>query len=960
MRLKNLRAKYYKNIFIGYININSIRNKLSGLSAVIGSTFDVLSIAETKLDSSFPSKQFELDGYKQPYRLDISSKSGGLLVFVKSDIPSKLLSGFVAPKGYQFVSIELNLRKQKWLIVSIYRPPSLNIDTFLNCLSNVLDFYASYDRVIVMGDFNSDPKTPALSNFLYDHNLFNHVHQNTCWKSSKGTCIDLILSNHKFSLQNTSTFETGLSDHHSLIYTILKTTFEKIPPKKIYYRSYKNFNHRQFNTILCSKLSENDIYEYNEFETTFVSVLDRLAPTKSKIVRGNQKPHINKTLRKAIMTRSRLKSIANKTGNPEDLQAYKRQRNYIVSLNKKAKRMLFNNLDINPSPGHKQFWKVCNPLFGNKSTGEGNKILLVENQNITSDEESVASIFNSYFNNITQELNLQSWKVMPLISNLDPIQTAMEKYKSHPSILKIKSKTFESNHFSFQAVTEDEVQKLIINLDSRKKTSGIIPVKLLQANSSVCSTIITRCINQAIRNCQFPSKLKLADIIPIHKKGETTIKSNYRPISLLPAVSKLFEKIMFSQINTFFQSRFATILCGFRKGHSTQHALFNLIQNWQVSLDNGEIVGTLLMDLSKAYDCIPYELLLAKLEAYGFSENSLNFLYSYLVRREHRVKIGATFSSWLESISGVPQGSILGPLLFNIFINDLFEFLSKTSICNFADDNSLYTSGTSLDIVANKLKHDTSIVLRWFTQNSLAANPEKFQVMFLGIKNNLGIELDINGTKIFATNSVKLLGVLIDHKLTFSSHIETMCKQASMKTKALLRVRKYLTLSKASLLFKAYVLGNFFYCPIIWMFCSKTSHNLINKTHCRALCAVFFRFDLNLDQLLQLDRSFPIHTRHLQILMTEVFKSVNKLNPEFMWGCFKMKETPYNLRSKRNTALPPYNTRYFGLNSIIFRASFLWNYLPNYLKCCSNLNQFKRKIKSWDGSVCTCLICRRL
>ena len=500
---------------------------------------------------------------------------------------------------------------------------------------------------------------------------------------------------------------------------------------------------------------------------------------------------------------------------------------------------------------------------------------------------------------------------------------------------------------------------MIMELEKEKKTSGVIPVQVLQSNVNICCPVITRCINGALQKCEFPSELKLADIVPIHKKAETTLKSNYRPISLLPTVSKLFEKIMFAQINAFFQDKFFAILCGFRKGHSTQHALLNLLQNWQSYLDKGEIVGTLLMDLSKAYDCIPHDLLIAKLEAYGFSFNSLQLVCSYLKGRKHRVKIGNIFSTFLEILLGVPQGSILGPLLFNIFINDLFSFLEKTLICNFADDNSLYTSGKSLDIVTEKLKHDTSIVLHWFSVNSMVANPEKFQIMFLGVEDNSNLTFEINGISICATNSVKLLGVIIDHKLTFSLHIEAICKQASQKTKALLRIRKYLSFDKTLLLFNAYVFSNLLYCPLVWMFCSKANHNLINRTHRRALCVVYSRFDLDLSELLKLHGSFTIHTKHLQLLMTEVFKCLNKLNPEFMWDFFSQNETPYALRSINTVKLPPTNTRRFGLNTFKFRASILWNSLPRHLKLCSNLNEFKRKIKSWDGSNCSCIYCRQ-
>jgi len=222
----------------------------------------------------------------------------------------------------------------------------------------------------------------------------------------------------------------------------------------------------------------------------------------------------------------------------------------------------------------------------------------------------------------------------------------------------------------------------------------------------------------------------------------------------------------------------------------------------------------------------------------------------------------------------------------------MFFFVHVTNICNFADDNSLYTSGKSLDDVISKLNIDTSNVVEWFRLNSMVANPEKFQAMFLGVTHSNNISIEINGNIIYASNSVKLLGILIDHKLSFTSHIEGICKQASQKTKALLRVRRFLTFDKASMLVHAYVLSSFFYCPILWMFCSKTCYQLINKVHRRALSTLYFRFDLDLTDLLQLNGSFSIHTRHLQVLLMEVFKSINKLNPEFnMWKLFENRTT---------------------------------------------------------------------
>ena len=606
----------------------------------------------------------------------------------------------------------------------------------------------------------------------------------------------------------------------------------------------------------------------------------------------------------------------------------------------------------NPRPSG----RACKPFLADKMRNHNEKIYLLENNNIISDSVSVANIFNEYFINITRNLNILKVNANLLSTLTDPVDKAIHKYSQHTSILKIKAHYIGHEIFQFKPTKPEDIYKIIMSLDPTKMSSGPFNTKVLQTAAKTCSNHLSDCVNKSIDDCIFPDVLKQGDVSPIFKKDDSTIKSNYRPISILPTSSKVFEKVLFEQMSKFFEKIFSKLLCGFRKGHSTQHALLKLIQRWQKTVDNSNYVGTILMDLSKAFDCISHDLLIAKLSAYGFHKNSLKLIYSYLSNRKQRTRIDSLFSTWLEIVMGVPQGSILGPLLFNIFLNDLFLILESTENCNFADDNTLYSCNESLESVISDLETDTSNVLDWLKVNQLVANPSKFQLMFLGnIRNKLCLE--INGEVVNATDTVKLLGVTIDNKLKFNKHVSSICKSANQKVNALHRFRKFTNTEQTRSLCYAFIFSKFNYCPLIWMFCGKIANSNIDRVQKRALRAVYNEPLLNLDELLKMDNSLKTHSRNLQTLLIEIYKSINRLNPEIMWDIFSQKTLPYNFRSTNLLKLPSTKTVNHGTNAFVFRGSLIWNYLPDSLKNAQNLSLFKSELCKLDNIGCTCKIC---
>ena len=357
---------------------------------------------------------------------------------------------------------------------------------------------------------------------------------------------------------------------------------------------------------------------------------------------------MTKQLRKAIMKRSELENKFYKKPSVENKKFFKKQKNYCNRLYKRERLKFYKKLEINNLTDNKKFWRTMNPFFSNKGNRED--VVHIDGEKIISDDTEVAETFNEFFKNCVDSLNIFENKFLISGSENESgcVNKSIKKFENHPSIRSINENVKISGRFSFSIVNTVDLKQEINNLNNRKiGTFMNISVKQLkQTIDIVCEPLKNIFNEEIINNKRFPSKLKLADITPIFKALETVTVKNYRPVSILPTVSKIFERLMQKQMNDFVESHLSPYLCGYRKGYNSQYALLAMIMKH--SRDNYGFAGCVQMDLSKAFDTINHQLLIAKLYAYGFSKDACEIIYSYLTNRWHGTKINISFSTWAK------------------------------------------------------------------------------------------------------------------------------------------------------------------------------------------------------------------------------------------------------------------------------------------------------------------------
>ena len=946
------------------------------------SPIDIICLDETKLTPDYKTSQFYLEGYVYPpFRRDRVTKNknsfgGGKIVFIKEGLICKRLLD-LETKTAETICIELTLNNKKWFIMFGYRPESINRDTFFEEMNTTLSKAVNkYDNIMVIGDLNIDlnilnnDKHNYLSNICEVYNLKNMIKGKTCDKSIHGTSIDIMLTNKSQSFMKTSNIETGLSDHHKLILSFFRTSFQKLNPKKIVYREMKNFDKNAFlndiKNLPFEQIEERFPDSYHGFSTFYKSIVDRHAPIKTKIVRGNQSNFMNKELNKAIMERSRYKNKYNKWKSRENYLNYQNSKKKCKFFTKKAKLEHFQNVLTKNLMTNKDFWNLLKPALSGKDSKKETNIILEYNGDYIKDEAKLGEIFNDNYINIVENTIGTKPDSIPTPLNLTSenisktIQDIIQKYKDHPSILCINKSKENSKEFSLSLSTSEDVNKILKELNVKKAAGpGLILPNLVKWSADIIDVHFSKVINNMINKNLFSDIAKLAHVTPIYKKKERTDKTNYRPVSVIGTFSKVMEKFIQNCIKDFIDSFLLSQISAYRKSYSSSHVLIKLLETWKNHMDEGKYVGAVLMDLSKAFDCVPHDLLIAKMHAYGFDFNTLTFFYSYLKNRKQSVKINNTLSTFMSLISGVPQGSILGPILFNLFTNDLIHFIKNADIINYADDNTISANAKTINELIEKLESESKNAIKWFTENNMIVNPEKFKAILINRfgKTNKEEILDLgNSTKIKSENSAILLGIEIDDNLKFENHIHDLITKAAGQLNYLCRQKQYLNPESKKILVESFILANFNYCPLVWHFCSKESMNKQEMIQKRALRFMYDDYSSSYEQLLTLANKPTLEVRKLRLLAIEIFKTINYLNPIYMKDIFSL-----NTRDGSRDNILKVKTqksKRYGTDTLRSLGPKIWNQLPNEIRNINQFTIFKRLINTWSGPSCRCNKCK--
>ena len=584
--------------------------------------------------------------------------------------------------------------------------------------------------------------------------------------------------------------------------------------------------------------------------------------------------------------------------------------------------------------------------LSNKPANSNTIASITYNSKTYTNDSDIANIFNKHFTNVADKYLSRPRKDSTHLPNMQFLKEF------------IKGKLPVGNIYKIPLITEHFVMKFISQLDSNKATGkDNISAKILKLSSPIIIKQICDICNHSIRHNTFPADWKIARISPLHKRNSTQNPENYRPISILPLMSKILEKHVYNSLYEFLSVNdlFSSKQYGFRSNHSCETALIAMTDNWLNSIYKNEYCGVLFIDLCKAFDLVNKNILLEKLKLYNLDDNSLLWFQSYLTDRKQAVKINSNSSDELTTEFGVPQGSILGPLLFLIYINDLPLENSTGNTALFADDATISVCSKNIDIVKQNLDLEAERTYNWCEDNGMVISIEKTKAMLITSRHKSyrlteaqrDLNINLHGNKIISTKQEKLLGILIDNNLAWHPQVKKVRQTIIFKISILRKIRKYLPTPIRILYYNYYIKPHLEYCCSVWGNCSKSDIDTLIKLQKQAARLILEtdRYAPSAPLFSQLRwQTFDQITRERQAFM--VFKATNNKTPSYITNMFQSAciNTQHSLRSKTNNKLhiPKAHSK-----SLRYTGPKIWNSLSNKIRKAKTSNQFRTEYKSF-------------